>query len=893
MINRPVPKINSILKTGQLYGASRSLFVAQQIRQFKGLSVIVTHDMAEAEQLEREIKFFRDGQLKILQFPDLETLPYDNFSPHQDIISKRLRCLATLPQITTRAVLFLSISTLLQKVSPCNYISGRSLSIKTGDLLNLSAFKQRLTEQAYEHVSQVEQHGEFASRGSILDLFPMGSGSPFRIEFFDDEIASIRSFDVDSQISTGKLEQVEILPAREFPLDEEGIRSFRQSFRQTFDIDPSTCPVYEDVSQGIASPGIEYYLPLFFSELNTLFDYLPQKTQILIDQSAFDGCDEFLIQVEERYQSRRYNLERPLLSPDRLFLNTPALHEHFGAYPVSLFSAYKYENEDATTVNLDLSAPPLLPVKHHSEEPLQALKNYLQSIQQHKILFCAESSGRRESLIEQLRHHDIRVHAVNSYGDFLSNTSDQLFITVSPLESGLQLDDEGITFIVESQLFGDRARQTRRRKYRKTRDAEAIINNLDDLHEGAPVVHEDHGIGRYLGLKTINVANVDTEFVCIEYANQDKLYVPVSSLDLISRYTGAAADKAPLHKLGTDQWLKTRKKAQQKIHDIAAELLEIHARREALQGYQFPLNRDEYQQFASDFPFEETPDQELAIQAVMTDMMSHRPMDRIVCGDVGFGKTEVSMRAAFIAASAAKQVVVLVPTTLLAQQHYQNFQDRFADWPFRITLLSRFTSKKELSASLTQISQGKMDIVIGTHKLLSDDIKYKDLGLVVIDEEHRFGVRHKEKLKALRAQVDLLTLTATPIPRTLNMSLAGMRDLSIIATAPMQRHAIKTFVSQRNDDTIIEGCQRELKRGGQIYYLHNEVKSIEKTASELQELIPAGAYRHCPRSDERKRAGAGHARLLSPSLQSAGLYHDHRKRHRRTHREYYFYQPCG
>ena len=865
MIKRPVPEISQRLKTGQLYGASRSLFVTQQIRQFKGLSVIVTHDMADAEQLEREIKFFRDGALTILQFPDLETLPYDNFSPHQDIISKRLRCLATLPQIDSRAVLFLSISTLLQKVSPCDYISQRSLSIKVGDRMSLTAFKQRLTEQAYQNVSQVEQHGEFASRGSILDLFPMGSSSPYRIEFFDDEISSIRSFDADSQLSTGKLDQVEILPAREFPLDKEGIRSFRQNFRQSFEIDPASCPVYEDVSQGIASPGIEYYLPLFFGELNSLFDYLPAKTQFLIDQTAFDGCDQFLAQVEQRYQSRRYNLERPLLSPPQLYLNNPQFQQHIDAFPVSLFSAYKYDREDETTLNIELSAPPLLPVKHHSDEPLQALKDYLASIKQHKVLFCAESSGRRESLIEQLRHHDIRLHSVNRYSDFLSNTSDQLFITASPLESGLQLDDEGITLIVESQLFGDRARQTRRRKYKKTRDAEAIINNLDDLNEGAPVVHEDHGIGRYLGLKTITVANIETEFVCIEYANQDKLYVPVSSLHLISRYTGAAEDKAPLHKLGTDHWLKARKKAQQKIHDIAAELLEIHARREALQGYPFPLNRDEYQQFSNDFPFEETPDQELSIEAVMNDMISTRPMDRIVCGDVGFGKTEVSMRAAFIAANAGKQVVVLVPTTLLAQQHFNNFQDRFADWPFKIALLSRFTAKKELSESLSQIKLGKIDIVIGTHKLLSDDIKYKDLGLVIIDEEHRFGVRHKEKLKALRAQVDLLTLTATPIPRTLNMSLAGMRDLSIIATPPMQRHAIKTFVSQRNDDTIIEGCQRELKRGGQIYFLHNEVKSIEKTAAELQELIP------------QARIGIAHGQMKEKELEQVMLdFYHHR-----------------
>ncbi len=468
-------------------------------------------------------------------------------------------------------------------------------------------------------------------------------------------------------------------------------------------------------------------------------------------------------------------------------------------------------------------------------------------------------------MLELFKHHGIRPQVVDSYGDFISNTSSRLFITVSPLEQGLQLDEFQISIITESQLFGDRARQSRRRKYRKTRDAESIIHNLGDLSEGSAVVHEDHGIGRFRGLKTLTVANVETEFLCIEYANQDKLYVPVSSLHLISRYSGASEDTAPLHKLGSDHWHKVRKKAQQKVHDIAAELLEIHARREALHGNAYRLNLDEYQQFSSDFPFEETPDQESSIQAVIDDLRADRPMDRIVCGDVGFGKTEVSMRAAFIVANAGKQVVMLVPTTLLAQQHYQNFLDRFADWPIKIALLSRFTARKDLEQTLVNIRAGQIDIVIGTHKLLADNIEYRDLGLVIIDEEHRFGVRHKEKLKALRAQVDLLTLTATPIPRTLNMSLSGMRDLSIIATPPIQRHAIKTFVSQWNNDTIIEGCQRELKRGGQIYFLHNEVKSIEKTAAELEELIPDA------------RIGIAHGQMKEKELEQVMLdFYHHR-----------------
>ena len=865
MLERPIPPQSTCHKTGQLYGCSRSLFLARQIRQFRGLSVIVTHDMAEAEQLEKEIRFFRDGELNLFHFPDLETLAYDQFSPHQDIISERLRSLARLPDLKKRSVLFLSIGTLIQKVSPKDFLQQRSLIIKTGECLDLTRFKQQLVEQAYQPVAQVEQHGEFATRGSIIDLFPMGSRHPYRIEFFDDEIESIRSFDIETQRSIEKIDNIDLLPAREFPLDEEGVKRFRQQFRQQFDVDPTQCPVYQDVSQGLSSPGIEYYLPLFFDHLDSLFDYLPNKTQFLIEQSAYSGGEHFWEQITERYESRRYNTAYPLISPNQLFLEIDEVRQRLNAFPLSLFSAFKYEQTDNDTINAELTAPPPLAIQQHAEEPLQALQNYLNAIHAHRILFCAESTGRREFMLELFKHHGIRPQVVDSYGDFISNTSSRLFITVSPLEQGLQLDEFQISIITESQLFGDRARQSRRRKYRKTRDAESIIHNLGDLSEGSAVVHEDHGIGRFRGLKTLTVANVETEFLCIEYANQDKLYVPVSSLHLISRYSGASEDSAPLHKLGSDHWHKVRKKAQQKVHDIAAELLEIHARREALHGNAFRLNLDEYQQFSSDFPFEETPDQESSIQAVIDDLRADRPMDRIVCGDVGFGKTEVSMRAAFIVANAGKQVVMLVPTTLLAQQHYQNFLDRFADWPIKIALLSRFTARKDLEQTLVNIRAGQIDIVIGTHKLLADNIEYRDLGLVIIDEEHRFGVRHKEKLKALRAQVDLLTLTATPIPRTLNMSLSGMRDLSIIATPPIQRHAIKTFVSQWNNDTIIEGCQRELKRGGQIYFLHNEVKSIEKTAAELEELIPDA------------RIGIAHGQMKEKELEQVMLdFYHHR-----------------
>lgn len=825
------------LYLGQLYGASRSLMLAEQIAAHDSLSVIVCSDMADADQIEQEVLFFSHRKPKTFRFPDLETLPYDQYSPHQDIISERIKCLASISS-ATHGLLILPVSTLLQKVSPPEFINQRSLRLKTGDRLEPIDLRGKLTHYGYRAVSQVEEHGEYATRGSILDLFPMGSRTPFRIEFFDDEVDSIRSFDVENQCSLETLEEIDLLPAQEFPLDKAGIKMFRQNFRERFDIDPNTCPVYSDVSQGMSSPGVEYYLPLFFDRLVSLFDYLPSTARFLFDQSAFDSSALFLQQVKERYEARRYNLQWPLLAPDELFLTVEDITTFLEAYPCILFTQFKLRKTDSQRVNCDTQAIPQLILQNQADEPDRDLQRFLNKPIFNKILFSAESAGRREFVGEMLQHYGIRPTVTNSWGDFISNQSSQVFLTESPLHSGLTLESVGIAIIAEHQLFGDRAKQQRRRKYKKTRDAENIFQSLVDLHEGAAVVHEDHGIGRYRGLKTLTVSDIATEFLCIEYANQDKLYVPVSSLHLISRYSGSSEENAPLHRLGTDHWHKIRKRAQQKIHDVAVELLEIQARRQALQGFGHDLSLAEYQQFASEFPFEETPDQESTIQAVIEDMQSPRPMDRIVCGDVGFGKTEVSMRAAFISACSGKQVAILVPTTLLAQQHYQNFTDRFADWPIRIACLTRFTVKKELNQILQQLATGTVDIVIGTHKLLSDSIKYKDLGLVIIDEEHRFGVRHKEKLKALRAQVDLLTMTATPIPRTLNLSLAGMRDLSIIATPPMHRHAIKTFVLQWDNDMIIEGCQRELKRGGQIYFLHNQVKTIEKTALDLQKILP-------------------------------------------------------
>jgi len=853
------------LRIGQLYGSSRGLFVTEQIAAHAGLSVVVCCDMADAEQLEQEILFFSEAPPRIYRFPDLETLPYDQFSPHQDIVSERIRCLASISEARD-GVLILPVSTLLQKIAPQEFIRQRSLKLAVGDRIDPTALREDLAHYGYRAVGQVEEHGEFSARGSILDLFPMGSRVPFRIDFFDDEVESLRSFDPETQRSIEKIERIRLLPAQEYPLDEAGIKGFRHRFRESFEVDPNTCPVYVDISEGISSPGVEYYLPLFFDQLASLFDYLPQDCRLMIDDAAEAQAAGFGKQVEQRYESRRHNLEWPLLPPAELFLDSDQLHSQLQAFSRLYFSAFKFDDEADGVVNLDSDSIPQLTLQANTENAARALRAFIDKPVFDKILFSAESPGRREFLNEILRQHAIHASPVESWGEFVRRDDQRYFLTVSPLQNGMTLSRYGLAVITENQLFGERAVQRRRRKmYRKTRDAESTIQSLADLQLGAPVVHEDHGVGRYQGLKTITVSGLATEFLCIEYANDDKLYVPVSSLHLISRYAGASEENAPLHRLGGDRWQRSRKKAQQKIHDIAVELLDIQARREAMQGFAHGIVLDEYQQFASEFPFEETPDQQTAIEAVIEDMRAERPMDRIVCGDVGFGKTEVCMRAAFIAANAGSQVAVLVPTTLLAQQHFQNFLDRFADWPIRIASMTRFTSKPQLQKTLNELAAGKIDIVIGTHKLLSGEIKYHNLGLVIIDEEHRFGVRHKERLKAMRASVDLLTMTATPIPRTLNMSLSGMRDLSIIATPPMQRHAIKTFVSRWNADTIIEGCQRELKRGGQIYFLHNEIKTIEKTARELSQLLPDA------------RIGIVHGRMKEKDLERVMLdFYHHR-----------------
>ncbi len=828
------------LQWGGLHGCSASLAIASAARDYPGLILVVTPDMQSASRLERELVFFlSEAQVPVVNFPDWETLPYDLFSPLPELISQRLLTLSRLPRMT-RGLLIAPVSTLMQRLAPRQFLDAHCLIVETGQRLNIEEIRLRLEQGGYQCVSQVFSHGEFAVRGSLLDIFPMGSQQPFRIDLFDDEVDTIRTFDPESQRSDEKIPRIELLPAREFPLDENGIGLFRRNYRIQFEGDLQKSLIYQDVSDGRVPSGLEYYLPLFFEQTMTLFDYLPEQHMLIQLEETREQAGRFLDDVRHRYEERRYDLERPILPPDNLYLSEDELVNRIkqrNLITISTSAVPVRTKGYAEPVNYATQVPPPVAFQARSKSPASALKRFLDEAPESKrVLFIAEGAGRRELLQTTLRDLGIPVKPVDSWHRFLEGKETRA-LCVAPLEQGLWLEDQGIALITETQLYGERVRQERRRR-KASQDPDQIVRNLTELHIGAPVVHEDHGVGRYLGLQTLEVGGQTTEFLTLEYAKGDKLYVPVASLHLISRYAGASPEQAPLHRLGGDQWEKIKRKAAKQIRDVAAELLEIYARRAARQGVAFPDPDVEYQEFAASFEFEETPDQQQTIEAVLRDMTSPQPMDRVVCGDVGFGKTEVAMRAAFLATQGNRQVVVLVPTTLLAQQHYQNFADRFADWPIRVESLSRFRTGKQQQQVLDGLAAGTIDIVVGTHKLLSEGIKFHNLGLVIIDEEHRFGVRHKERLKALRSEVDLLTLTATPIPRTLNMAMSGMRDLSIIATPPALRHPVKTFVSQWNDNLIREAIQRELKRGGQIYFLHNEVSTIENMAQRLETLMP-------------------------------------------------------
>ncbi len=883
--------------------------VAAAARAHGGPLLAVVRDNQAAHQLESDLRTLAgdDPALPVLPFPDWETLPYDHFSPHPDIVSQRLATLHRLPALA-RGVIVVPVQTLMQRLAPLAYVVGNTFDIRVGQLLDLDAEKRRLEAAGYRNVPQVFDPGDFAVRGALLDVYPMGADMPFRVELFDDAIDTIRGFDPETQRSLDKVEAVQLLPGREVPMDEASVARAMDALRERFDIDTRRSALFQDLKAGHAPAGIEYYLPLFFeapreglrgagpqASTATLFDYLGANALPLLAEGVQEAADQFWRQAGERHEQRRHDIERPLLPPAELYLPPEALRERLNQGDrIEVCGPRHPRHADAAALG-DLPAPDL-PLAAKDAAPAAALKSFLASYPG-RVLVAADTAGRREALLEVLQAAELRPVVLPDFQAFLfrrhpresgdpasleptrepeerkslgprfrgddgigvvgddsigvagddgvgfaGNGSVRFAIAVAPLDDGFALDagaggSAPLAILTERQLFPERASQPRRRR-RVGREPEAIIRDLGELSEGSPIVHEDHGVGRYRGLVTLAAGGQPGEYLEIEYAKGDRLYVPVSQLHLVARYSGASPETAPLHSLGGEQWTKARRKAAEKVRDVAAELLEIQAKRQARAGLALDVDRAMYEPFAATFPFEETPDQHAAIEAVIRDLSSSQPMDRVVCGDVGFGKTEVAVRAAFVAATAGRQVAVLVPTTLLAEQHYRNFRDRFADWPIRVEVLSRFKSAKEIKAELDKLAEGKIDVIVGTHRLLQPDVKFKDLGLVIVDEEQRFGVRQKEALKALRANVHLLTLTATPIPRTLNMAMAGLRDLAIIATPPAHRLAVQTFVVPWDDAQLREAFQRELARGGQVYFLHNDVESIGRMQRQLQELVP-------------------------------------------------------
>ncbi len=836
------------------------------------LTAIVSADPADTQRLELELAFFAPA-LRIAVFPDWETLPYDTFSPHQDLISERLATLWRILESTTGRsrvgstpsggeppaggsgdtlearerrdldVVLVPASTALVRLAPPSFLAAYTFNFRQKERLNEAALKAQLTLAGYTHVSQVVSPGEYAVRGGLIDLFPMGSAVPYRVDLFGDEVDSIRTFDPDSQRSLYPVPEVRLLPGREFPFDDASRAAFRSRWREKIEGDPGKVRLYKDIGAGLAGGGIEYYLPLFFEQTATLFDYLGAAATLALHGEVDAALKRFWADTRERHRFLQHDRERPILPPEDLFL---PVEDFFGRANEHALLAVRGSEEASWARPL-----PDLSVDRGAPEPLKKLQLHVGATP-HRVLIVAESEGRRESLLELLRDSRIEPPSVASLAEFEAS-EEHFAIAVAPLAEGFfwyepaaigsdgQATGKAIQFITETELFATSPTARRRRKQEQVSDVNALIKDLSELKIGDPVVHVNHGIGRYVGLKNIDLGNDEggpSEFLHLEYADKATLYVPVSQLHLIARYTGVSADEAPLHRLGSGQWDKAKRKAAEQVRDTAAELLNLYARRAAREGFAFRFSPHDYEAFAASFGFEETPDQQAAIHAVIQDMVSPQPMDRLVCGDVGFGKTEVALRAAFVAVTGGKQVAILAPTTLLAEQHFQLVADRFGKWPVKVAEISRFRSTKEVKAALEGLADGTIDIVVGTHALIGDKVKFKRLGLLVIDEEHRFGVRHKEAIKAMRSEVDVLTLTATPIPRTLGMALEGLRDLSVIATAPQRRLSIKTFVRNESSGTIREAVLRELKRGGQVYFLHNEVETIAARRDKLAELLP-------------------------------------------------------
>ncbi|MDP3585427.1 MAG: CarD family transcriptional regulator, partial [Thiobacillus sp.] len=811
-----------------LAGAADALYLAELARHAAPLAVVCASAW-DANRLAEELRWF-DPQLRVCAFPDWETLPYDTFSPHPDLISERL---ATLYQISRGEfdIAVVALSTALYRLAPPAFMAAHTFFLKQKDTLDEAAFRAQMMLGGYTHVNQVFAPGEFSVRGGLIDLFPMGSALPYRIDLFDNEIETLRAFDVDTQRSIYPVNEVRLLPAREFPLDETGITRFRQNFRERFEGDPSKSKLYKDVSNGLAPAGIEYYLPLFFEDTATLFDYLPKQTRIVAHGALDPAGQAFWTDAQGRYRLLSGDKDRPLLPPAELFLATDAFF--------SLAKTYDRLDVEQSGSGLAHAVPPIS-VDRREAHPVAKLQHFIDGFSG-TVLIVAPSAGRRETLHEYLAEHGLEATLVDSWADSRSHAT-RILLTHGLLAEGFVTADGKLAVITETELYAIPPKTRRAREARATQ-IDNLLRDLSELKPGDPVVHAQYGVGQYLGLINMDLGDGDTEFLQLEYAKGDKLYVPVANLHLISRYSGAGEGAAPLHKLGTDQWEKARRRAMQAARDTAAELLNLYALRAAREGHAFKFSLHDYEAFAEGFGYEETPDQAAAIAAVMADMQSGKPMDRLVCGDVGFGKTEVALRAAFMAVMGGHQVAVLVPTTLLAEQHFHNFSDRFSAWPIKLAELSRFRSPKEQAAALQALADGKLDIVIGTHRLIQKDVKFARLGLVILDEEHRFGVRQKEQLKALRAEVDVLTLTATPIPRTLAMSLEGIRDFSVIATAPQKRLAVKTFVQSFSGGLIREAVLRELKRGGQVYFLHNEVSTIEAMRERLEKLLPEARIR--------------------------------------------------
>lgn len=816
---------------GNVLPGADALAISEIAEQNQNLTVVVTPDTRSAVRLLRVLSEL--SSQNVCLFPDWETLPYDTFSPHQEIISSRLSALFHL-QNAKKGIFLLPISTLMQRLCPPQYLQHNVLLIKKGDRLVIDKMRLQLEAAGYRAVEQVLEHGEYAVRGSLLDLFPMGSAVPFRLDFFDDEIDSIRTFDVDTQRTLDEISSINLLPAHEFPTDDKGIEFFRAQFRETFgEIRRDPEHIYQQISKGTLISGIEYWQPLFFAEMATLFDYLPEQTLFVDMENNQTQGERFYQDAKQRYEQRKVDPMRPLLSPEKLWLNVDEVNRRLKSYPRITFKAEKVRSS-VRQKNLPVAALPEVTIQSQQKEPLGQLRQFIEHFKGN-LLFSVETEGRRETLLDLLSALKLKPKQIQSLEQI---ENEKFSLLVSSLEQGFIIEQSlPVAIIGEANLLGERIQQRSRDK-RKTINPDTLVRNLAELKIGQPVVHLDHGVGRYGGLVTLDTGGIKAEYLLLNYANESKLYVPVTSLHLISRYVGGSDESAPLHKLGNEAWAKSRQKAAEKIRDVAAELLDVYAQREAKKGFAFKYDREEFQQFSATFPFEETYDQEMAINAVISDMCQPKAMDRLVCGDVGFGKTEVAMRAAFLAVMNHKQVAVLVPTTLLAQQHYENFKDRFANLPVNVEVLSRFKTAKEQKQILENLAEGKVDILIGTHKLIQSDVKFNDLGLLIIDEEHRFGVGQKEKIKQLRANIDILTLTATPIPRTLNMAMNGIRDLSIISTPPARRLSIKTFVRQNDDLVVREAILREILRGGQVYYLHNDVASIENTAEKLTALVP-------------------------------------------------------